>query len=360
VRKEGTATLTREGIRAVAEMLNATVESGGSYSQVLQQMTQTLFVGRHVIPFAELTPAACEIVAETVEQAMVVFAAWNIPLPKQTGLRQAVAVLRRIAAQGSWGTTRAELAAITPALTLAGDFILVAQSLSREPVATISDEIGTALGESLGAIAKVGGYELHSQYWFGMVLARAGLRPRVPRPGERRPDFVVATDGIDFGLEHKRPKSAQSAEGAMDKAAAQLRDYDRKHNTPGLIVLDLSNAVGTQHLAGVRLPVVRGHVHTHIGESLQEQAARLDQRTQTFNLSNKYDRMVGLVCYSRALLWIEKPIGLVPTITAWVVTYVSARGCAGIIQDSVHRLFGALKRTIQEFGDAPVHPLRAS
>lgn len=324
------------------------------------QAIQSLIVGRAVIPFAELTPAACEIVAETVEQAMVVFAAWNIPLPKQTGLRQAVAVLRRIAAQASWGTTRADLAAIAPALTLAGDFILIAQSLGGQPVAAISDEIGTALGDSLGAIARVGGYELHSQYWFGMVLARAGLRPRVPRPGERRPDFVVATDGIDFGLEHKRPKSAESAEGAMDKAAAQLRDYDAKHNTPSVIVLDLSNAVGAQHVAGVRLPAVRGDVHRHIGDSLQEQAARLDRRTQTFNLSKKYDRVVGLVCYARVLLWIEKPIGLVPTFTAWVVTYVSARGCGGIIQDSVHRLFGALKGTIQEFGDAPVYQLRAS
>ena len=323
-------------------------------------MIQHLLVGRAVIPFAELTPAACEIVAETVEKAMVVCAAWNVPVPKQTGLRQAVAALRRIVAQGTWGTSQADLTMITPALILAGDFILVAQSLSGEPVAAISDEIGAALGDSLAAIAGVGGYELHSQYWFGMVLARAGLRPRVPRPGERRPDFVVATDGIDFGLEHKRPKSAQSAESSMDKAAAQLRDYDRKHNMPGVIVLDLSSAVGTQHLAGIRLPGVHGDAHRHIGDSLQEQAARFDRRIHTFNLSNKYDRIVGFVCYARTILWIEKPIGLVPTVTAWVVTYVSERGCGGIIQDSAHRLFGALKKTIQEFGDTPAYPLRAS
>src|SRR6266496_2604979 len=316
-------------------------------------MSDIKVVGRAVIPFAALTPGACDVVAQTAQEAMDVFAAWHIPLPKQARLREAVALLRRVAAAGSWGTTQAELAQVAAALTVAGDFILIAQCLRGDPIDAISDEIRTALGEGLAAVGRVGGYDVSSQYWFGMLLARAGLRPRVPRAGERRPDFVINADEIDFGVEHKRPESAHSAPDALDTAAGQLRDYGDKHHTPGVIVMDLSDAVGAQHTASIRLPTptaMRGIIAT----AFQTQADRLDRRAQTYRRSNKYDRIVGLIFYTRALLWLEQPVGLVPTFTAWVVTYIMERGCHGIIQDSVRHLFRSLKTTIEEFGDSPV------
>jgi hypothetical protein len=331
--------------------LGASLEEGQSPSPA---------VGRAVIPFAALTPGACDVVADTADEAMDVFAAWDIPLPKQERLRQAVRLLRKVAAARSWGTTEAERARVAAALSVAGDFILIAQCLRGDPVAAISEEIRTALGQGLAALAQGGGHsDLQSQYWFGMLLARAGLRPRVPRAGERRPDFVVGADTMDFGVEHKRPRTEHSAPGALDKAAGQLRDYGDVHHTPGVIVMNLSDAVGVQRLAGTPLqtPGVERHL---IGELFQAQADRLDWRAQTNRLSDKYDRIVGIICYARALLWPEQPAGLVPTFTAWVVTYIMERGCHGIIQDSVRRLFRSLKNTIEEFGDAPVRQLPTS
>jgi len=322
-------------------------------------MTRLPAVGRAVIPFADLTPAACEYVADTVEQAMGVFAAWDIPLPRQQGLREAVVMLREVASAGAWGTIPADLARLTPALTLAGDFILIAQCLGNDPVVAISNEMRPALGEGLATIAKVGGYDIHSQYWFGMLLARAGLRPRVPRAGERRPDFVVAADGIDFGVEHKRPQSERSAPRALDAAAGQLRDYGSRHHTPGVIVMDLSAAIGTHHLAGARVASADGELRTLIGRDLQGQAGHLDRRVSTYTRSDKYERIVGLICYVRTILWIEQRSGLVPTVTAWVTTDVMEGGCHGLIQDTVQRLFHALKGTIQEFGDSPLLQMSA-
>ena len=312
--------------------------------------------GRAVIPFAALTPGACDVVAETAEAAMEVFAAWHIPLPKQERLRQAIGLLRKVAAAGSWGASQADLAQVAAALSVGGDFILIAQCLRGDPVVAISEEIHTALGSGLAAVSRVGGYDVQSQYWFGMLLARAGLRPRVPRAGERRPDFIVAADTIDFGIEHKRPQSARSAPDALDTAAGQLRDYGAKHRTPGVIVMNLSDALGVQHLAGtpLRTPSVERQL---VSKLFQAQADSLDRRAQTYRRSNKYDRIVGLICYARALLWVEQPVGLVPIFTAWVVTYIMERGCYGLVQDSVRRLFRSLKSTIEEFGDGPVRQL---
>ncbi len=78
-------------------------------------------VGRAVIPFVALTPGACDLVAETTEQAMDVFARWSIPPPKQARLRGAVVLLRKVAATASWGTTRAELATAAAALAIVGE-----------------------------------------------------------------------------------------------------------------------------------------------------------------------------------------------------------------------------------------------
>jgi hypothetical protein len=313
-------------------------------------------VGRAVIPFAALTPGACAVIADTADEAMQLFAAWHIPLPKQERLRQAIGLLRKVAAAGSWGTTEPELARVGAALFVVGDFILIAQSLRGDPVDAISEEISTALGSGLATVSQVGGYDVQTQYWFGMLLARAGLLPRVPRAGERRPDFVITADTVDFGTEHKRPQSARSAPDALDAAAGQLRDYGDKHHTPGVIVMDLSNAVGVQHLAGTPLPTPVRERYL-IGTLVEAQADRLDRRAQTYRQSNKYDRIVGLICYARALLWKEQPVGLVPTFTAWVVTYVMERGCYGLIQGPVRSLFRSLKSTIEEFGDRSVRQL---
>jgi len=122
-------------------------------------------------------------------------------------------------------------------------------------------------------------------------------------------------------------------------------------------VIDLSDALGVQTLAGVQLPEGNA-VRQIVANTFLPQADRLDRRATTYRRSDKYDRIVGLVCYARALLWQEQSIGSVPTFTAWVTTYVLERGCHGIIQDSVHRLFSSLKSTITEFGDLPVRQLR--
>lgn len=313
-------------------------------------------VGRDVVPFAALTPGACGIVADVAAQAMAAFAAQGIPVPKQVQLRQAIATLRRIASTRSWGTSTSALATSGAALSVAGDLILIAQCLRGDPIKAVADEMGEALTAALPTLARVGGYDLQSQYWFGMVLARAGLRPRIPVLNERRPDFVISADTFEFGVEHKRPQSWRSARRALDTAARQLRDYGRKHHSPGLIVLDLSDAMGLPHLVGERIPADDALRH-NIGSVLQHRADLLDERVVAHRHASKYARIVGLICYARALAWHEQVVGLVPTFTVWVATYVMDHGSYGIAESTVRRAFSSVKRTIQEFADGPIRQI---
>src|SRR5207253_11337388 len=83
-------------------------------------------------------------------------------------------------------------------------------------------------------------------------------------------------------LFRSRPQSARSAPDALDTAAGQLRDYGAKHRTPGVIVMNLSDALGVQHLAGtpLRTPSVERQLVSKLFQRSEEHTSELQSRGQ--------------------------------------------------------------------------------
>jgi hypothetical protein len=135
-----------------------------------------------------------------------------------------------------------------------------------------------------------------SQYWFGLILARGGVSPEVPREkrGRATPDFQVNVDTLDCAVEVKRPESEHSAIGAMDKAAGQLRDYGK----PGLIAMDLTDLFFTPDMAVDHMDHP-GLVNAIVNPRFSQFTTRLENRPPTCRWSDKYSRIVGTAFFVR-------------------------------------------------------------
>jgi len=216
--------------------------------------------------------------------------------------------LNGIAARGRYGASPDELQLDAQAVATATDFFQIADVMPLK----ISDRIGRELVQALGGKlernrSSRAADEFLSQFWVALILARGGVSPGVPPLQDKpTPDYVVEVDTMRCAIEVKRPESLHSAPDAMDRAAAQLRDYrtpgSPDNRVPGFIAMDLTDALFTPDMA-VRYMEHPGVLHTVMRPKFSAFSTQLERRVETYTRSDKYAGIIGLALFARLHFW---------------------------------------------------------
>jgi hypothetical protein len=306
---------------------------------------------RLVIPFPEISPGGCDIIADTLEDAIKIFETWELPVRVTTRLREACAELRLISVRGTFGQDDLELHRAVKALTLATDFYQIAQSLGDRPIEALVSELATAFRGTLDERTKDrSAYQMQSQLWFGLLLARAGLRPAIPPATGVRPDFVIRRGTLHVGVEVKRPAKVRSAWPAVEDAARQLRNYGQ----PGIIVIDLSDALGFDNLtvAAINAPdPPESLVEPHFLDNARDLTDRVRHQFVT-KPKGKFSRVIGLVVFARLFAWHRSDMSRPSGCVFFRIPFFP-EACAGLIPDISDSIREALLRGMESLGGQP-------
>jgi hypothetical protein len=254
-----------------------------------------------VIPFTSLTASNCAVIAERGRVTISELGRAKIGRVLTSRLSEAVQYLDEVAKQGSYGEDPEVLRKTLDAIALVINFFQIAGALPPEMPRQIAKDLAKALEQRLaGRTDHRLANDFLSQYWFGLVLVRGGISPRVPVPasGTPAPDFIISVDTLDVVVEVKRPASLHSASRAMDKAASQIRASDR----PGFIALDLSDAVLPEDVSIIGLKSTTPVPVTCRAPFLKT-TEYLERRARTYCRSDKYARVLGLAMFARIHYW---------------------------------------------------------
>jgi hypothetical protein len=296
---------------------------------------------RRIIPFTRLSPAGCAELAASARSAIDAFCAADLRVPSKGRLQAAVTRLETVAALDTYGDSPSELRETANAIMIASDFYQIAHSIHKNATdSQINREIMGAFGGLLsGDSANSSPYDLQSQYWFGMLMARAGLNPRIPRLGTRKyPDFIIDHDTLEWGVEVKRPQSERGIPRVLGDAGTQLAS----NKWPGVIVLDLSMCLHALLPSSgvIRSPPKAARVLTPKFTDLAKSAIRHVAR---YDLSTKFSRVVLGVCYARVYTWDLSDM-TEPDLDMMAYMKVFPDNCAGLLVTHAERLQKALQR----------------
>jgi hypothetical protein len=252
------------------------------------------------------------------------------PLPR------AIALLRQTAERGTWGTLE-QRHDVALALAQVGEWHAIGLTLNGEPVPQIQEELAAAI--RTGAISREA-EEARTQFWFGMLLARSGLRPGVPAPfqggskdARRRPDFLGFADGEEVAFEVKRPESPRSAKRAIESGARQIRDFG---NRLGFIAVDLSLVLDVEQYV-TNLYASPALPDQLLSRAFVEATRHLDHRVRGYNAAGKFSRILGLLCYTRVYFWHHSEPDL-PQGTILINTSLYEKTCGGIMYRTAKRI----------------------
>jgi hypothetical protein len=253
-----------------------------------------------LLPHKDLTPAACNALAVALDEARETLRSWNIRLPETGRLEMAARQLRRIADQNHYGASIEELHLSAQAIFLANDFYTITRTLRADRLEPIARELiralaGTLQQDSLDRRA----YEMQSQFWFGTLLAYSELHPMVPDTSGKRPDFVITIEEVRLAVEVKRPSTFATAHVLVDSADEQIRGYGR----PGIVVVDLSEAIGTELLLD-RESSSQGR--TRVSDAVRPVFTKYADELKTYirrRQPTDYSSIVGLIVYTRFCVW---------------------------------------------------------
>lgn len=301
-----------------------------------------------IIPFAQLTAEHCSTLADSGEQVLKLLRSWNLKALPTTSLGMAVARLRQIGQAKSYGTFPGDYRLAAQAIETAGDWALIAQCLTQDPVAAIASELRIAL-ETGATSAKAG--NILSQFWFGALLAQADLSPSVPPPTGRRPDFMISLDTFEMSVEVKRPAAYGSAMRNIKDAVSQIRDFGR----PGFVVLDLTPALGFDDLSTSLFeePQLPPQV---AGPRFLRAARNLSDRVRGYNQQGKWHRLLGLFTFARIHAWHRSnPRG--PTMTVFFESPVFPDANFGLLAETSERVRRRFRAGLEQMTGTTIREL---
>ncbi len=303
-----------------------------------------------VIPFLAMTADKCRVLAERGEEIVPLLGQGKSGRMLKSRFMAAIKRLREIADRGSYSQTKADLQADVRAITTSSDFYQIAGVMPHEMPAHIVRDLFKALNGDVGSRVPD---KFLSQYWFGLILARGGVSPGVPREkqGRATPDFQVNVDTLDCAVEVKRPESEHSAIGAMDKAAGQLRDYGK----PGLIAMDLTDLFFTPDMAVDHMDHP-GLVNAIVNPRFSQFTTRLENRPPNYRLSDKYSRIVGTAFFVRLHFW-EKPDLTQPKGRYLLSLTTYRQACRGLVVNQAEKLKRIIFSGAEQVAGGGVRPL---
>lgn len=217
------------------------------------------------------------------------------------------------------------------AIATATDFYQIAGVMPRVMPEHIGRDLSMALGGDVGSRVPD---KFLSQYLVGLMIARGGLSPGVPKEKANRatPDFQVTVDTVECAIEVKRPESEHSAIGTMDKAAGQLRGYGK----PGFIAMDLTDLFFTPDMA-VAFMDDPGLLYNVVNPRFDAFTTRLERRPPNYTLSDKYSRILGMATFVRLHFW-EKPDLSQPKGRYLMSLTTFSRACNGLVMNHAEKL----------------------
>lgn len=287
-----------------------------------------------LVPFLNVAPENCGQIADHGDEAIDILKRWNLNVVLDGHLPRAIAQLRRVARLGKFGESDIELHKTASAIEVASDWIAICNFLTEDPIAQIAEELSEAT--KVGASSRKSN-DIRTQFWFGTILARAGLRPTVPKIQSRRPDFVVLADGVALAVEVKRPESLHSAMRSAKDAAAQIRDFGQ----PGMVILDLSQALHT-HMFSTRT-FETGPSPTQIFRPhFRREAGSISDRIEGYEARGRFARIIGSLSFAKLPSWQTAP-ALTPKRQLFAQASVFERACGGLIVDTSHRVIQQIR-----------------
>jgi hypothetical protein len=305
-------------------------------------------------PHRDLTPAACRSIVQALDLAETTFKDLGVRIPDQAALRKARQWLKELGQRDEIKLSARELKRTAEAAALAVDLYHISIALGDEPHPMVSADLSRVVRGAPFTTSSV--QDFIAQFWVGTLLAQSGIKTTIEafeRPHEPRPDFIAEWGTVDFAVEVKCPKSGTGAQGALSKAAKQIRDQSR----PGVAVLDLTYAldldptlVTTQRLR-LRDQFRVAHNKLHVA---------LAEHVENYRRSDKYSRVVLLVTFARFWSWnvdLSHPGGATAERDAGVVfsSTLFSSACQGLINRQAKGFQHALPRGIQQLmGNPPV------
>jgi len=263
-------------------------------------------------PSADLRFSAkdCAPYAQALRDALKQFQLAGLRVPNAARLSIAARLLSDVSQLGCFPTGKEELRRIANAMGDASDFFDIAELLPTFQARNILAQLQQALKGTLDDERhRQTAYRFQSQFWLGAVLTRGGYAPRIPDSNGSHPDFIVEEGLSQYGVEVKRPESAESALQLLTEGAAQLRAYKVK----GLIIFDLSECVGTEALSYVP---IGEEVETRDRMLAQFKAAYSALRARVLDGKNNrlregFENVLGIIGLARGWSWIsDSPPGL--------------------------------------------------
>lgn len=188
-----------------------------------------------------LTPDVCGHMAGFLEETVSKLKAWNVRVLDVSRLEQERQVLLSVASQGYYPRDTAQLRLIGHALLDAHEFRYISACMPEERIEQIAKELQRAVG---GTTDRRPGsreaYQYQTQFWIGAILGAAAVTPIIPPTASARsPDYLVRNGTLFYGVEVKRPQTAEGARRQMLSAARQLAAAQ----VEGAVVVDISDCI---------------------------------------------------------------------------------------------------------------------
>jgi hypothetical protein len=294
-----------------------------------------------LIRHTTFTPAACAALADAIDDALDVFNEWELPTGMNTRLAKAKNHLLGVADGDSYGKTPEELLLTANAIRLANDFYLISRTLKTDRAEPIAKELESALHGPFIAVEskRIPAVDFQSQFWIGVVLAYAGLHPKMPVKDGRTPDFIISPTSLECGVEIKRPEAPHTAFDCVASAASQIRSY----GVPGVIALDLSRCIRVDDF------ILTDDAAAAM-ELMQQRffllSRKLRKNIETYSLSDKFKRVLLLICFARYFIW--TPEGKTDEINKHFISFEPFKdSCEGLITEVPGRIVSLFLRGME-------------
>lgn len=255
----------------------------------------------------EFTPQACGEVRRALDHAAATFRCWGIDLHRSTWIQAAARQLELVSKRGTLDTRHEEMQRTSRAAALVVDLYHISTCLGKEPNDHFAKELTTLLGgKLLGAGDEAPGRDLLTQFWFGALLAQSKLSPQVIAydvDGTAKPDFLISRGKTTFAVEVKRPRSANSAERAAEKAARQLRQFEG----PGIIVIDATDCLSVDAWS---IASAEDEIRDVASRKLTDLHKATNARVSPHRPPVRFPSLAMLLTFARHWYWIEGEAGV--------------------------------------------------
>lgn len=187
------------------------------------------------------TPARCAVLARRLTRIAEILEKGGVRVSRVSRLRRGVALLSTVAIRRSFPTDQGNRRAVANAIRDSHEFLAIKRLLGVAEFADMSSAVQKAMKGTLDRTeASRAPYQFQSQLWVGSVFHAAGLTPTIPpETTTKSPDYIIDVEGVQYGVEVKRPTKAANITKAIDEAFEQLNDY----GIAGGVAIDVSDCL---------------------------------------------------------------------------------------------------------------------